>query len=67
MQVVQGDLTEEKVDAIVNAANAHCSMAAGWRAICPPGRPQIQQESEAWVQEHGPVSHADPAYTSGGA
>jgi O-acetyl-ADP-ribose deacetylase len=67
VQVVQGDLTEERVDAIVNAANAglmHGGGVAG--AIARRGGSQIQEESEAWVREHGPVNHAEPAYTSGG-
>ena len=28
--------------------------------------PVIQRESDRWVQEHGPVSHAEPAVTSSG-
>lgn len=67
VQVIQGDITVEEVDAIVNAANAllmHGGGVAG--AIARRGGPQIQQESQAWVQAHGPVSHAKPAYTSGG-
>jgi O-acetyl-ADP-ribose deacetylase (regulator of RNase III) len=67
LQLVQGDLTEEAVDAIVNAANsalAHGGGVAG--VIARKGGPQIQEESNRWVQEHGPVHHADPAYTRAG-
>ena len=63
VQVVVGDLTEENVDAIVNAANAHLQHGGGVAgAILRRGGLQIQRESDAWVREHGPVSHADPAY-----
>jgi O-acetyl-ADP-ribose deacetylase (regulator of RNase III) len=30
------------------------------------GGPAIQQQSDAWVRDRGPVSHAHPAWTSGG-
>jgi putative ATPase len=66
-QIVQGDITAEKADAIVNAANSHLQHGGGvaW-AISRRGGEQIQRESDAWVQEHGTVSHTNPAYTSGG-
>jgi O-acetyl-ADP-ribose deacetylase (regulator of RNase III) len=35
-------------------------------AIARQGGPAIQAESNAWVRQHGPVTHAHPAYTSGG-
>lgn len=67
VQVAVGDLTEENVDAIVNAANAHLQHGGGVAgAILRRGGHKIQQESDAWVREHGPVSPADPAFTSGG-
>jgi O-acetyl-ADP-ribose deacetylase len=67
LQIVQGDITAETTDAIVNAANAdlqHGTGVAG--AITRRGGPAIQQESDEWVQKHGGVSHARPAWTSGG-
>jgi O-acetyl-ADP-ribose deacetylase (regulator of RNase III) len=67
IQIVQGDLTQESVDAIVNAANAclqHGGGVAG--AILRRGGPEIQAESNAWVQQHGPVTHEQPAYTGAG-
>lgn len=67
LQIVQGDITAETCDAIVNAANAdlqHGTGVAG--AITRRGGPAIQQESDAWVHKHGGVSHAHPAWTSGG-
>ena len=67
LQFVQGDITTEKVDAIVNAANEHLQHAGGVaRAISKRGGPAIQQESDDWIRAKGTVSHAHPAWTSGG-
>lgn len=67
IQIVQGDITIEEVDAIVNAANEHLQHGGGvaW-AISKKGGPAIQKESDDWIRQHGPVSHARPAWTSGG-
>ena len=67
LQLVQGDITIETVDAIVNAANERLQHGGGvaW-AIVRRGGESIQQESDQWVQEHGPISHAKPAWTSAG-
>jgi O-acetyl-ADP-ribose deacetylase (regulator of RNase III) len=67
LQLVQGDLTAEEVDAIVNAANRRLQHGGGVAgAILRKGGRQIQEESDAWVAEHGPVTHAEPAYTGAG-
>jgi O-acetyl-ADP-ribose deacetylase (regulator of RNase III) len=67
LQLVEGDITAETTGAIVNAANKHLQHGAGVAgAILRRGGPVVQQESDAWVQTHGPVSHAEPAWTSGG-
>ena len=67
LQIVQGDITTEEVDAIVNAANEHLQHAGGvaW-AISRRGGPSVQKESNEWIRTHGQVSHAHPAWTSGG-
>ena len=67
LQIVQGDITTEEVDAIVNAANEHLQHGGGvaW-AISKRGGPTIQQESDEWVRTKGTVSHANPVWTSGG-
>ena len=67
VQIVQGDITAEEVDAIVNAANELLQHGGGvaW-AISKKGGPAIQKESDAWIRHHGPVSHVRPAWTSGG-
>ena len=68
LQLVQGDLTLEQVDAIVNAANANLLHGGGLAgAILRRGGPSIQAESDAWVRQHGPVKHERPAYTSAGS
>src|SRR5215207_9703425 len=67
LQIVQGDITIESVDAIVNAANEHLQHGGGVaRTISKKGGPGIQKESDAWIQQNGPVPHSHPAWTSGG-
>lgn len=67
LQIISGDLTREHVDAIVNAANAYLQHGGGVAgAISRHGGPQIQKESDQWIEQHGPVSHDSPAYTTGG-
>lgn len=67
LQIVQGDITTEAVDAIVNAANSHLAHGAGVAgAIVRKGGPVVQQESDQWIREHGLVSHTEPAYTRAG-
>jgi O-acetyl-ADP-ribose deacetylase (regulator of RNase III) len=67
LQIVQGDLTQERVDAIVNAANEFLQHGGGVAAaIARHGGLQIQAESDTWVREHGPVRHDAPAYTRAG-
>lgn len=67
IQIVQGDITTEEVDAIINAANEHLQHGGGvaW-AISRKGGPKIQKESNDWVRQHGRVQHSNPAWTSGG-
>ena len=67
LALYHGDLTEEKVDAIVNAANerlAHGGGVAG--AIVRRGGRIIQDESNAWVRQNGPAGHGKPALTGAG-
>jgi len=67
LQIAQGDITLENVDAIVNAANEHLQHGGGvaW-AIVRRGGDVIQDESDAWIAKHGLVPHSRPAWTSGG-
>ena len=67
LQLIHGDLTEEHVDAIVNAANAHLEHGGGVAGdIVRRGGSLIQHESDAWVRAHGPVTHEGPALTGAG-
>lgn len=67
LQLVQGDITKEEVDAIVNAANKNLQHGGGVAAaISSAGGHKIQEESDAWIEEHGSLDHANPAFTSGG-
>jgi O-acetyl-ADP-ribose deacetylase (regulator of RNase III) len=67
LQIVQGDITTEQVDAIVNAANEHLQHGGGvaW-AISKKGGDAIRKESDDWIHTKGMVSHSHPAWTSGG-
>jgi O-acetyl-ADP-ribose deacetylase (regulator of RNase III) len=67
IRVVQGDLTQEPVEAILNAANgwlAHGGGVAG--AIVRAGGQEIQRESDAWVARHGQVPTGGAAITGAG-
>ncbi len=67
LTLAQSDLTQEKVDAIVNPANERLMHGGGVAAlISRRGGKIINTESRAWIKEHGPVSHGEPAYTSAG-
>ena len=68
LQLRQGDLTREPVDAIVNAANGYLSHGGGVAAaISRAGGRAVQQESTAWVREHGVVPTGGVAVTTAGA
>lgn len=61
--IVKGDIVEERVDAIVNAANNDLALGAGVAgAIRRRGGPSIQQECDA----HGPVAVGEAAITGAG-
>jgi O-acetyl-ADP-ribose deacetylase len=68
VEIVQGDITEQRVDAIVNAANKHLQHGAGVAgAILRNGGDVIRLESEEWIKSHGLITHSHPAFTSGGS
>ena len=65
--IVQGDITEAQVDAVVNAANEHLQHGGGVAgAIRRRGGDIIQAQSDAWVREHGRVPTGSAAITDGG-
>lgn len=67
LRVVAGDLTAQEVDAVVNAANEQLAHGGGVaKALATAGGPEVQQESDAWVAEHGPLDHGRSAVTTAG-
>jgi len=61
------DLTRQRVDAIVNAANEYLVHGGGLAgAIVLAGGEEIQDESDRWVAEHGPLSPGVAAVTGAG-
>ena len=65
--VLQGDITGQHVDVIVNAANARLVHGGGVAAaIARAGGPAVDQESHAWVAKHGPVPRRGAAVTTAG-
>jgi O-acetyl-ADP-ribose deacetylase (regulator of RNase III) len=62
-----GDLTQEQVDAIVNAANSRLQHGGGVAdAIATAGGPAIQEASDRWIDEHGSVPAGQVAITTAG-
>jgi O-acetyl-ADP-ribose deacetylase (regulator of RNase III) len=65
--VVQGDLTAQDVDVVVNAANEQLAHGGGVAAaLSRAGGPEVQRESDAWVKAHGPLGAATAAVTTAG-
>ena len=65
---LQGDITTLAVDAIVNAANTHLQHGGGVAlAISRAGGPIIQDASDDWTAEHGPLTPGTAAVTPAGA
>src|SRR2546428_1036924 len=63
VEVLQGDLTQQDVDAIVNAANNDLELGGGVAgAIARAGGPQIQAE----CRRIGPIEVGDAAISGGG-
>lgn len=59
----EGDITEQEVDALVNAANSQLQLGSGVAgAIREKGGPEIQRECNA----HGPIEVGEAAVTGAG-
>lgn len=64
---LEGDLTDQDVDAVVNAANRELQHGGGVAAaLARAGGPVVQEESDVWIREHGPLDEGTAAITSGG-
>lgn len=67
IKIIHGDITEEKVDAIVNAANSRLKHGGGVAGmILKKGGSTIQKESDEYVKKHGTIEAGNVAVTSGG-
>jgi O-acetyl-ADP-ribose deacetylase (regulator of RNase III) len=67
VMAVHGDLTRQPVAAVVNAANDSLQHGGGVaQAIVRTGGRVIQEESDAWIRENGPVQRGQAAVTTGG-
>ena len=65
--VVRGDLLEEPVDAIVNAANGHLAHGGGVAGIIARAAgPALQAESDRLVRDHGPFPTGSAVATTAG-
>jgi len=61
--LIEGDITEQEVDAIVNAANSALVLGSGVAgAIRAKGGPTIQQQCD----DHGPIEVGDAVVTGAG-
>jgi O-acetyl-ADP-ribose deacetylase len=67
LRLVNGDITERNVDAIVNAANSYLKHGGGVAAaIVRKGGPIIQEESDRIVTGRGLVSVGSAVITTAG-
>ncbi|MEF3244753.1 MAG: macro domain-containing protein, partial [Caldisericaceae bacterium] len=66
ISVVEGDITEEDTEAIVNAANSYLSHGGGVAlAIVKKGGNEIQLESNEIVKRNGPLKVGEAVLTKG--
>ena len=67
VQIVQNDITAERVDAITNAANNELWYGAGVAgAIRKKGGPKMQAMASKYVKKHGEVPTGGAGCTVGG-
>ena len=65
--MVKGNLLEEPVDAIVNAANGHLAHGGGVAGvIARAAGPALQEESDRLVDSHGPYASGEAVVTGAG-
>ena len=67
IEIVRGDITQEDVDAIVNAANSNMKHGGGVAgAIVRKGGYEIQRESDEIIAKMGPVPTGEAVVTGAG-
>lgn len=67
VRALRGDLTQQRVDAVVNAANERLAHGGGVAAaLARGGGPQVQEESDRWIAERGPLEPGQAAVTTAG-
>jgi|YelNatPaOPRAMG01_1025707.scaffolds.fasta_scaffold05291_3 O-acetyl-ADP-ribose deacetylase (regulator of RNase III) len=67
IKVIEGDITQEEVDAIVNPANNYLKHGGGVAgAIVRVGGDIIQKESDEYIRKFGPLSTGEATITSAG-
>ena len=64
---MRGNLLDEPVDAIVNAANGHLAHGGGVAGVISRAAgPELQRESDLLVQKHGPLPTGAAVVTTAG-
>ena len=64
---MRGNLLDQPVDAIVNAANGHLAHGGGVAAaISSAAGPALDEESERIVRKRGPIPTGDAVITTAG-
>lgn len=67
IEIIQADITEERVHAIVNAANSHLVHGGGVAGqIVKKGGKVIQELSNEYVKKNGPVMTGASCHTKAG-